>query len=119
MLVKVVLSPRFKGFTVMKIYSVLALMLIAFAPNVFAEDSEPVCAMVAPCNADGSVFAPFDDGVCAVYYAKMCARKTTDSLLNQLGQCGSSSAALEAKLTSREKRIKRLSRALRRSKTRR
>lgn len=42
------------------------------------EGEEPLCAAVHPCNPDGSVYAPFNQGACAERYALECARQLAD-----------------------------------------
>ena len=53
----------------------------AFASPARAEgasDDLVVCAAVHPCNEDGSVQTPFNQGACAEHYALECAKDAFD-----------------------------------------
>ena len=52
----------------------MAVIGLCFAFPLHAADNQHVvlCAALLPCNGDGSVQKPFDEGPCALLYAKQC-----------------------------------------------
>lgn len=80
------------------------------AAPVRADESEQFfCAAVLPCNSDGTVQAPFDQGLCAPTYRSQCL----SMLANKLQESG---ATCDESLDRVAKKAKRLARQLRKFK---
>jgi hypothetical protein len=63
--------------------SALLALLLNISPAIaFAQDSansgDLLCAAIVPCNPDGTVFEPYNQGACAAVYARQCARKVEE-----------------------------------------
>lgn len=97
----------------MKKFLLAVLAAVIFAPTVVAsahaDDSDMVvCAAIHPCNEDGTVQAPFDQGVCGERYALECA-KEKESLDAQ----NPAETSCVADRDTLSKQVKRLSKQLR------
>ena len=74
--------------------AVFKLILVAVVFNaavchqsVLAEEGEIMCAAVLPCNPDGTVQAPYDQGLCASYYETVCQKYGLSVLSDQVQSC--------------------------------
>jgi hypothetical protein len=59
-----------------------AALLVLSAPSAANADDQIVCAQIMPCQADGSVLPPYDQGGCGAYYALICAKQYAEQNKN-------------------------------------
>ena len=100
-----------------KLLNIAAVLLMVFASPAFAEsdDDVVVCAAVHPCNADGTVMAPYNKGECAARYALECAADVANKIGEDLVSCENENAALKLQLETSLKKLSRLQKAARRA----
>jgi hypothetical protein len=87
-----------------------AVLFAVAVPLVRADEGEVVCATIVPCNPDGTVFAPYDQGACAPLYRSQCLSQRA----NELSEVEASCQVSMAELQKRVKALSRKNRALRR-----
>jgi hypothetical protein len=102
----------------LKLTLVPALVVVAasltFSNAAFASDSEPfVCAAVMPCNDDGTVQAPFDEGLCAPTYRSWCLSAQVNHLEDISQACHSQLESKQEVVEKFRKRLRDLRRELR------
>lgn len=90
----------------------IALGILTFTgSDVRADDL--VCAAVLPCNADGSVQAPYSQGACAARYARDCTFAHAKSQEDKLVACEDSSSKKDRQISKLRKELRKARRASR------
>ena len=93
--------------------TVTLLSSLLLTSSVYADDSGLICPEVYPCNSDGSVQAPFDQGACGVKFAKQCVG---DKANKTISSCEASRSEAEASTKALQKQVAKLKKQLRAAK---
>jgi len=87
------------------------ILLLAITSSQSARaDEQVLCAHVYPCNADGSVQAPYNEGDCRDYYERICFTKVYNELSGELVSCETEKGSYEKKHSQALKRLRKLRR---------
>lgn len=87
-----------------------AVLCVVAVPSVQAEEGEFVCAAIMPCNPDGTVFAPYDQGSCAALYRSQCLSQRANELSEVEASCQVSMAELQKRVKALSRKNRALSR---------
>lgn len=89
----------------------LSSLFLLWCPQSTRAEDGVVCAAIYPCNEDGSVQSPYNEGACAEYYRDMCSGSEVQKEGDGLLQC----EIARAQLTRTNKRLKKQLRAVKRN----
>ena len=85
----------------MKHLIAIALLLVV-TPLLAATQSlaadEVACIEILPCNEDGSVYAPYNEGDCADHFEEVCRNYHENQLIEKLDQCEVRSSNFQTEL---------------------